>query len=851
MNIVNKLTFRHLKSNLKRTIVTLFGIIVSVAMVTAVFTSLISFVNFFKEVTMAYDGAWHAEYLDCTPDDIRVLKEQTDIEQVGAIYSSIGAADLDLENINHKNESDVIACDDTYLKLRNIEIRSGTAPRNTKEILVSQKFIDNNKLQWKVGDTVTVDFQDYLHALPAADESDTYTARTFTICGITKSNVSETDVNGIFCGIDDTLADQQFDAYVQFDKLDNDVWSKADAAKAAIHCEKVNYHTELFNYSGVMKDNQILVTLGVFAAIILVIIIAASVFMIYDSFAVSYQQRAKYLGMLASVGATKRQKRQSVYFEGFLLGIIGIPVGILAGIVGIAITLKALSGTFLATFNIPISQTLTVHVNPLVVVGSALISALTIFISSYIPARRASKTTAIEAIRQTNTVKVKNSKKLKTSRLHTKLFGFEGALAVKNFKRNGQRSRNVVFALCMSVVLFLSTANFTSMFTGMFESEFDGLDYDIYIALQSQQAITDDDVKKTNKMIRSISTIEDYHILGRETLNPENMDALYSEDGKKYKDQIKNIALYGVDDEIFHALAKETGTDPADYQNSRQPKGILINYAVLSGVDNKTRTAFSPLKTLTGTTVKGNIPYFIYDDNDEKEETKNHPCSVQIGAQMNANSTSFGSYFGGSSAALVLPIDVFCDVAIDKQDTDSPIGYYIYATEHEKAYDAVLDGLDTLGLYGTGYDQTSNMQSMTALLTIAKVFGYGFITLITLISILNIINTISTSMEERRREFAMIKSVGMTPDSFQKMIYLENIRYGAKALLWALPISLGIDYLLYSVLAESFDYGYTFHWPFYLAAILAVFLVTALALLYSFGKIKRDNIIETLKNDDI
>ena len=100
-------------------------------------------------------------------------------------------------------------------------------------------------------------------------------------------------------------------------------------------------------YSGVQMNSEITRALYGFMAIILLIIVFASVFMIYDSFAVSYQQRARYLGMLASVGATRVQKRGSVYFEGFILGCIGIPIGILCGIGGIAVTLRALSDSFM------------------------------------------------------------------------------------------------------------------------------------------------------------------------------------------------------------------------------------------------------------------------------------------------------------------------------------------------------------------------------------------------------------------------------------------------------------------------------------------------------------------------
>ncbi len=135
-------------------------------------------------------------------------------------------------------------------------------------------------------------------------------------------------------------------------------------------------------------------------------------------------------------------------------------------------------------------------------------------------------------------------------------------------------------------------------------------------------------------------------------------------------------------------------------------------------------------------------------------------------------------------------------------------------------------------------------------MTVGNVFAYGFITLITLISAANIVNTISTSMEERRREFAMIKSVGLTPKGFKKMVYLESVYYGIRSLLWGLPLGLAANYLLYRMLSGAYDFGFSVQWRYYIIAAAAVFLIVSMALLYSMTKIKKDNIIETLKNED-
>ena len=94
----------------------------------------------------------------------------------------------------------------------------------------------------------------------------------------------------------------------------------------------------LLRYYGVTANDQLRMTLFSLAGIIMSVIIIGSVALIYNAFAISVSERARHLGMLSSVGATKKQKRNSVFFEGAVIGAISIPIGILAGIAGIGIT---------------------------------------------------------------------------------------------------------------------------------------------------------------------------------------------------------------------------------------------------------------------------------------------------------------------------------------------------------------------------------------------------------------------------------------------------------------------------------------------------------------------------------
>ena len=858
MKIINKLTWRHLWVNRRRTVITLFGIIISVAMVTAVFTSVGSLMRSLSDITAAYDGAWHAQYMNLQDKDVQTLSKQKNVKTIG-LLADIGQMDCNTKEDSGRNETSIIAGNQNLFAINKMKPAAGRLPNNTRELMVTKSYLQRNKLNWKVGDTVTVQTTSYPTGAQEAEATGgepIVENRTFTVCGILEVQNQLTGMNSAFCGMDDTVAGG-YTAQVQFSNLGSNTPKDIKAAAKAVYGKAVNsdwsdlytIHTDYLMYNGVQMSDGITRALYGFVAVILLIIILASVFMIYDSFAVSYQQRARYLGMLASVGATRVQKRGSVYFEGFILGCIGIPIGILCGIGGIAVTLRALSDSFMKTVMVATGDSIRLHavVDWKIIVFSALVSALTIFISAWIPAHRASKITPIEALRQTNTVKVKKAKKLKTSRLRQKLFGFEDVLAVKNYKRNAKRSRTVVFALAVSVILFLSTANFTGMLTNALDNEYDGMSFDVYESVNSSDGpLSVDLVEKLNKEVSRMPGIESMRVCADNEMMVDGLDKQLTAEAKK-ANMDRSVYVLGVDNDTFAALAKEAGIDPSVCQDDKIPTGILIN-RVQVATEKKQSLVLNPLQgSLVGQTFTGSMVGYNSEGNELYAK-----YTAKVAAQMNKEASNLGSFM---HPTLVVPMHsylVHFPSVLAEDNIVSYARYYITAQDHDRVYTEVSDLLsDTKGISHTGYDAAAQAETMRALRIVVMTFGYGFITLITLISVMNIINTVSSGMEERRREFAMIKSVGMTPRSFKKSIYLENIRYGVMALVWGLPVSLGLDFLMYKILGSSFDYGYTFRWYYYLAAALAVFAVIAIALLYAVDKIKKDNIIETLKRDDI
>ena len=144
-----------------------------------------------------------------------------------------------------------------------------------------------------------------------------------------------------------------------------------------------------------------------------------------------------------------------------------------------------------------------------------------------------------------------------------------------------------------------------------------------------------------------------------------------------------------------------------------------------------------------------------------------------------------------------------------------------------------------------------NYRLTNNLFTLIAIFLYGFIIVISLIGITNIINTITTNMELRKPEFAMLRSVGMTNREFNRMIRLESLFMGTRALLFGVPIGILLAYLIYHFLAAESGYPFKFPTMAVLIAVAAVFVLISLIMAYSMGRIKKQNTIETIRNENI
>lgn len=126
--------------------------------------------------------------------------------------------------------------------------------------------------------------------------------------------------------------------------------------------------------------------------------------------------------------------------------------------------------------------------------------------------------------------------------------------------------------------------------------------------------------------------------------------------------------------------------------------------------------------------------------------------------------------------------------------------------------------------------------------------------MISLIAVANVFNTISTNIKLRRREFAMLRSVGMSDRDFNKMMRFECILYGARTMLLGLPLSGLLSYLIYKgMVAGTIDgadnVNFVSPWGSMAISLLGVLLIVFITMLYAVSKIKKENIIDTLRDD--
>ncbi len=854
MNIFNKVTLQSLKKSRTRTIVTIIGVVLSAAMITAVATFAVSLQNYLINSSAVKYGSWHVAFLDV---DSAFLQERSHDKGVRdtATIENIGYAALNDGKNPDKPYLFVTGFNEKAFKDLPIKMISGRLPQNSGEVLIPVHLSANGGVNYAVGDTLSLAVGDRVNGSGRLTQHTPYNPedgseavvpkaeKTYTVVGICERPSFEEAAAPGYTLITASDPADQADSFNVFVTLDNprEVQSYAKDKAGGYNTILNDYVLRFMGLSDDTLFNTLLYSVG---SILVLLIMLGSVFLIYNAFNISLNERTRQFGILASVGATSKQLRNSVLFEGLCIGVVGIPIGLAVGIGSITLVISVIAGNFRNILLTDVPLTLTVSVPALI--ASAVISMITILISAYIPARKAAKRPVLESIRQTNEVKI-DSKAVKTSDFAQRVYGLEGMLALKNFKRNKKRYRSIVLSLTLSVVLFVSANAFGESLKQAAKQSVVDSDYDICFTTQnmdeSQLFRLYDKLKAVEGVYESsyqaVSTYSctarasDFSERYREALglaSPDEtvvlpMDIQFVEDSV-YLDFIKDLGLPA--EEYTGQNAKMTAVAKAKGDSEQSGKRSLYNmfdntsmdFTVVPGADDG--TAQDQGKTVSLTFVD-TIPV----DGIPRQSAQVKSATFMIVAPYQLKS----NFEPGSDAVTGLTF---------RSDN---------AAQSVAEMKTVIQSEGITANYSL-YNANEIFEQNRNIVFVVDVFTYVFVFMISLIATANVFNTISTNIKLRRREFAMLRSVGMSDRDFSKMMNFECAFFGMKTLLFGVPIAVLLSWLIYRGMdAGGAKIGFIFPWASLIISVIGVFFLVFITMLYATRSIKKENIIDALRDD--
>ena len=850
MSILNRLTIKNLRLNKKRTIVTIIGIILSTALMVGIGLLFSSFQDLMIRDTIGYSGKYEAKY-----NDVDLIK-LNDIKNKNFTYfyeKPIGFSKIESSN-EYKPYMYITSVNREYFD--ELKLIEGDIPKNENEIVISNHVITNGGLDYKVGDIVTFTYGsrniDGNITLANSELVDgefltNEGTHTYKIVGIVdRSNFESYSASGYTAFTVDVNSDKgNVNLYVMFNKNKNIIKQSEELAKELNYNGDINYNSTLLALYGESTYGNVMSSMGGMMIIMLSLVSIGCIIVIYNSFAISVMERKKEFGLLSSIGATKRQLSHTVFFEAVFVGVIGIILGILGAYIGIGCVILIINNLI----SDMLEYKLYLVTNYLFIIIPVIFMIIVIGISAFIPSRRASKVSPIEAIRQNDDIKI-NKKKIRTSKLVLKLFGIEGEIALKNIKRNKKKYRVTIVSLFISIVLFISFSSYMNYTLNTASSVMGEVPYDYQISYFGDDTNNDKEaLDKINEIVKS-SDVKEYvsysvsnlSIIGNYTYSDEYLDfykSAYGDDGIKALNNLKYQSIYilVLDDNSYNKYKKLIGLD--------KDSVILLNRFKGVSYGNNKRVNYDIPVINSGDI---NIKICNFDDDEENVDTTKY-CNKNIDNIFVTN----------KSFDLIEEFSYMDDFKL---------------IVNKKLYDSILDGGTDFTQFNIISDNTNNIDKLTKeldkynnvnyinikesmkqannLILVVKILMYGFISLVTLIGVTSVFNTISTSMALRKREFAVLRSIGLTRGGFNKMLFFESLFFGMKSLIFALPVSIGVTILIHYSLADMVSIStIIIPWKAIIISIVSVFIIVLLTMMYSSSKIKKHNIIEQIREENI
>ena len=875
MNLLNNLTIKNLKLNKKRTIVTIIGIMLSVALITAVATIYSSLIKSLIDFETYQKGNFHAAFFDVPINEIETIKNNRCVKKVH-LTSNIGYAKLEGSKNEYKPYIYVKGFTKDSIKELSAKLVEGRFPENENEIIIPTHLKTNGRVKLNIGETITLDVgtrmsegseltQDNPFSYEANEKIINTTEKTYKIVGIIErpaSNIESYQAPGytfITC-VNEKDIKNKADVYCKYTKNGSKNYANVTANILGVNENTYNKFISK-NYSSEEEANSLakevadnakykydlntyLITLennpfdqnavgnfGILVAIVCVIIVVTSVFCIKNSFDISITEKIKQYGMLRSIGATKKQIRKNVFFEATILGLIGIPLGLFAGMLASYILVKV-TNLFL-TDMLTEGLKLVLSYSWIAIIFAILLGFITIYFSALRSAFKASKVSPIDSIRNSSNIKIK-AKKVKSPKIIKKIFGIGGEISYKNLKRNKKKYRTTVISIVVSVSVFIALSYFMNVAFSEIGRTIDVSDYNISLWYYISK---DEQYGKIEKILQ-LDNINNYTIsksvsliIDNPNFNEKYLEAQHTSKETMIENENNYYVINTLGKEQYKKYLKELNLD---YDNFKD-KAIIIDQIEAKYQNEKNKNVTKYLRE------------YNYKENDtingKYKDSEGKMSEFKIDVGLVTDKLPFGLNQN-------IPYIIVSDELYDKLGMKSAEPYLLIDSSNPDKLQNEMEEILKDENY-TINNMNENVKIMRNMYILIGIFLYGFIIVISLIGVTNIFNTITTNMNLRRQEFAMLKSVGMTSKEFSRMIRLESTFMGIKALLWGIPIGLGLSYLEYKPLV-GYE-GLPFEMPILaiIISIIVVYLLITILMKYSMNKINKQNTIETIRNENI
>ncbi|HBJ2614029.1 TPA: FtsX-like permease family protein [Clostridium botulinum] len=841
-----QITGRYLRANKKRTILTIIGIVLSVALIATIGL-------FFKGMqdaqignVISSVGSYHLMFEGANEDLVSKMKNDSRVSRSGLYIVS------DPIKVGDKISIQEVVVSDKALELLPFKAKQGRLPENEKEVAVEKWALGYIESSAEIGENIKINGKDY--TLVGVLENSSVTQMQNSAMVLMKNNNINTENAALLVQIS----------------------SKVDLQKATKELKKlrgkskVEENNMLLMYQGGKKDYS---TSGLYGAIFIVIsiVVISTIAVIYNSFQISVVERVKQFGLLRAIGITKKQIRNMVLREATLVAIIAIPLGLLCGIIAVysvGFVFSLIGGDSVLPTRLSIS--------PMILLGSGVVGLLSIYASALIPANFAGKISPLVAI-NSRAIISKEKMNRRKSKLAEKLFKFEGSLALKNIKRNRKRYRITVFSIVISVVLFISFKSLMDISTNFRNelNESQNIHFKVYKSSQGlgNEDIKIDDLTLDNKIEDKIKTqgvvdkvygeYRAYNFYGAiddkfEVNDIKDIKDLYRKVNVNGQEKtVMDVSMSIYDKEALEVTKNYLKSGAINTEKLNQENGVIVinkNKVLRRELNKSYMGPLADLKVGDEISVQYKENQKVYDEKYKGniEFGKGKVKKVKVMAIVDAPAFNLGSdvqHESEKALKVITSPDVMKKLSESKEI--KPRCFNIKVKDANKDQLAMKDiqgaikedpSLRTANIIDKNKREKSEVLMM-------EILVYSFIAVISLIGSVNIINTVTTNIILRKREFAALKSIGLTQKGLKKMVTLEGILYGITGAIYGSVLGCGLSYLLANQLMKSREFVWPVPWQAIVIASVSAILIGYISVLSPLSRIKKENLIEAIRED--